>query len=262
MKVFILIWCKNPANANNSLLTFRTLRTGFPSSEVVVYDNASIIGEQTKRLCQEVGAQYFRFEKEIRHHAYLKLILLNEPNAILVDPDIIFWEQVEHWDFSHYLIAGRLIPNFYDHYTRCHTVSRLHSSLMWLPDLKQLRSHFTIKTARYFDPITHQTAIVGSEWVFWDTLAGLYHLFKEQSYCFGERELNAYDHLFCGTHLDLVIDDIGADSIIAKGSRMAMENMASLKGYWRQQDEYLTANPSPFLDSLFESSIKHSILSK
>jgi hypothetical protein len=145
MKVFILIWCKNPANANNSLLTFRTLRTGFPSSEVVVYDNASIIGEQTKRLCQEVGAQYFRFEKEIRHHAYLKLILLNEPNAILVDPDIIFWEQVEHWDFSHYLIAGRLIPNFYDHYTRCHTVSRLHSSLMWLPDLKQLRSHFPEK---------------------------------------------------------------------------------------------------------------------
>ncbi|MDO8334326.1 MAG: hypothetical protein Q7T35_06625 [Nitrosomonas sp.] len=262
MKVFILIWCKNPANANNSLLTFRTLRTGFPSSEVVVYDNASIIGEQTQRLCQEVGAQYFRFEKEIRHHEYLKLILLNEPNAILVDPDIIFWEQVEHWDFSHYLIAGRLIPNFYDHYTRCHTVSRLHSSLMWLPDLKQLRSHFARKTARYFDPITHQTAIVGSEWVFWDTLAGLYHLFKEQSYCFSERELNAYDHLFCGTHLDLVIDDIGADSIIAKGSRMAMENMASLKGYWRQQDEYLTANPSPFLDSLFESSKKHSILSK
>ncbi|WP_292994097.1 hypothetical protein [Nitrosomonas sp.] len=252
MKVFILIWCNNLANANNSLLTFRTLRTGFPTAEVVVYDNASIIGDQVQRLCQETGAKYCRLNKEIRHHEYLKSILLNEPSAILVDPDIIFWEQVEHWDFSNYLIAGRLIPNFYDNYTRCHTVSRIHSSLMWLPDLKQLRARFADKTARYFDPITHQTAIVGSEWVFWDTLAGLYHLFKDQSHCFNDHELNAYDHLFCGTHLDLVINDIGADSIIAKGSRMAMADVASLKGYWRQQDEYFAANPSPFLDNLYE----------
>ncbi len=72
MKVFILIWCNNLANANNALLTFRTLRTGFPTAEVVVYDNASIIGDQVQRLCQEVNAKYIRFDKEIRHHEYLK----------------------------------------------------------------------------------------------------------------------------------------------------------------------------------------------
>ena len=255
MKVFILVWCKNPANAENSLLTFRTLRTGFPTAEVVVFDNCSIIGDAVRQHCRKVEAKYIRLNREIRHHDYLRSILLKEAQAVLVDPDIIFWENLEHWDFSVFLMAGRLIPNFYDKYTRCHTVSRLHTSLLWLPDLEKMREIFAKRAPRYFDPVMHQTALVGSEWVFWDTLAGLYHMFKDRAYGFGEQELNAYDHLFCGTHLDQVINAIGSDSIIAQGAHLARTDIQSLKGYWRQQDQYFAASPSRFLDRLFNQGI-------
>lgn len=250
MKAFLLVWCRNPANARSSLLTFQTLRTGFPTAEIVVIDNASVIGDQVREHCRRVGASYHRLDREIGHHQYLQRLVHGESSAVLVDPDLVFWQSVEHWDFSGHLVAGRLIPHFQDSFTRCHTVSRLHSSLMWLPDLERLRALFRQRAARFFDPIGHKVVQIGAHWVFWDVMAGLYHLFKAESHAFGDAELDAYDHLFCGTHLDQVIDDLGAESVIARGSRMALEDLASIKGYWRQQQAYFLQRPSPFLDGL------------
>jgi len=249
LKVFVLVWCKNKANAETSLLTFKTIRTGFPSAEIVIVDNASILGSEVQQI--DVGAQHIRLNREVSHAEYLGWILMNEDNAVIVDPDIVFWEKVEDWDFSEYLMAGRLLPHFYDKYSKSHTVSRLHTSFLWFPDLVELRKLYKEKAPYLLNPIAESMVAMGSKFVRWDTMASLYHMFKDRAYCFSDKELDSYDHLFCGTHVDMIYDlGFGKDTPLEEGHNLKGD---SLKGHWRKQEEYLQDHKSDFLDKMWSS---------
>ena len=250
IKVIIVVWCQHPTDVDASLLTFRTLRTGFPTAAVTVIDNASIIADQVKECCRQNECEYIRRDLDLPHEQLLLEILRHEKAAVIVDPDIVFWENMERLDFSGYLMAGRRIPAHICELTGCHVVERLHTSLLWLPDIQRIGQEFRHRAPQYDTSWRVFAAIIGGRWVRWEPLAGLYHFFRDRAYCFGERELNAYDHMFYGTHLSRVAPCFAPDSIYTEGPRIARENIQAFRGYWRRQDAYFARRHSPFAEQL------------
>jgi hypothetical protein len=60
IKAFMAAWCEKPSDAANALLTFQTLRIGFPTAAITVIDNATSIAEQVKACCRRNDCEYIR----------------------------------------------------------------------------------------------------------------------------------------------------------------------------------------------------------
>ena len=208
-----------------------------------MYDNASPIelSVKIKNLAEEKNCYFTRLEKEIPHYHYLEYCIANnntnEP-IIFLDPDICFWKNCENWKFNG-LLAGRLIPEFYDDFSKCITHARIHTSFLWIPNTNKLLEEINNidkfkhqKTSLHFNEFMY---FIKNKWFRFDTAAMLYSLFKNQIICFGKNELNAYDHLFYGTHLNMVKNTL---SQLTKTHEQVKKNYKSIKGVWKKQDEY------------------------
>src|SRR5690349_7960271 len=133
--VHILTWCRWLEKLHGTTLIFRTLRVGFPNAHIRVVDNASRpdVRPTIQRLAEDCGAEHVQLEQEVRHHAFLADTLQAQAagTAIFLDPDLCFWEEVEHWNFDA-LMAGRLLPKYNCEYTGCVSHPRLHTSFLWI----------------------------------------------------------------------------------------------------------------------------------
>ena len=117
------------------------------------------------------------------------------------NPDVIFWESVEDWNFGDAVSAGRLIPQqkegVYD------VLPRLHPSLFWVPDVERLRKAWAARCALGGDAMGCLLERNGDRVLLHDTLEPLYAGLREQCVAFGEQQLDCYDHLFHGSHLPI-----------------------------------------------------------
>jgi hypothetical protein len=246
-QVLILTYCREPSLlAAGTLLVFRTLRTGFPTAEVTVIDNASLpeVRPAIRKAAEASGCAYVQRDPEIRHEDYLREVIAGSDGdgpVVLLDPDVIFWEECEQWRFDR-LLAGRMLPEFLDEFTGCRTLPRLHTSFLWIRDLAVLRERVSALVARYFDfdPFPPRMFAVDGEWYRGDTLAFLCGALPDDVQAFGEHELDAYDHLFCGSHLDLVLPYVPKETqtFLKWAHAEALSDPARLRGLWRRQDEY------------------------
>lgn len=245
-QVYILTWCNEVENLYGTTLTFKTLRVGFPSARVHVVDNASLSDCRPliRQGAQECGAEFVQMEQGIAHHDFVERVLNTQPEgtAIFVDPDVCFWENVEGWKFDA-LMAGRRLPKFACELTGCVTHPRLHTSFLWIPNVCVLRDAILTLRGRLFEfqPFRPVMFRLDGVWQRFDTGASLFSGLPEEMHCFTDRELEAYDHLFCGTHLGRVAPALQpeyADQFKAMHKEV-QTNPGALKGAWRIQEDYL-----------------------
>jgi hypothetical protein len=243
--VYILTWCNCLENLYGTTLVFKTLRIGFPTATIHIVDNASlpIVRSYLQQHAQDCGAEFTQLTQAVAHHDFIEQILKQQAvgTAIFVDPDICFWESIEAWDFSS-LMAGRLLPQYECEYTGCLTHARLHTSLLWIPDVKALLQAIATLQAQFFEyqPFRPIMFKLDNRWQRIDTTGMLYASLPHQMYPFTEHQLNAYDHLFCGTHFRRVISNIRPDyALLFERMHQSVQfDYRVLKGAWRLQEDY------------------------
>ena len=245
-KVYIITYCRDLDLLYGSTLVFDTLRIGFPESEVVVIDNASLPEARAviRKAAHEAGALFEQVPTERKHHELLREIVRTaEVPFAIVDPDVIFWSRFDQLSSS--LIEGRLIPTFRDPYTQCLTHERLHTSLLKIPDPHALRSAMD-PCGRYFefDPIAPAMVHRNGVWERFDTMGGIYSVLKASCRAFTEADLDHYDHLFCGSHADRIAEALGdaAGAFSAMHQAARSNDLSSVKGVWREQQRFFEAH--------------------
>lgn len=244
-RVYILTFCDRLDQLYGNLLVFKTLRTGFPTAEVHVIDNASIL--QARQIIRQhsdtCGAKFIQLQKRIRHDSYFETALLKDApdTVIFVDPDICFWESVEDWHFD-VLMAGRAIPAIACEQSGCITRPRLHTSFLWVPNVPSFVATVRALCDRYWDFLPFRPIMFSEhgQWHRFDTGGQLYAAIEDRTYAFQEKELNSYDHLFCGTH------SWKASSTLSGDNKANFDELHSavradyraLRGAWRKQEKY------------------------
>lgn len=238
MNVVIQTYCEHPALAYGALMVFKTLRVGFPTAKILVIDNGSHpdVLPQIEKAALDVGCL---FTPAPRQHFldFYRWVLFEQTtmnSVVLLDPDVVFWNNVEHWKFDG-LMAGRRIPDLYNYGVT--SLSRLHPSHLWVPNVAKLRQALTNTHANGFDPLRQFSAPANGKMYFWDTGAGLYQALADKCESFTEKQLDCYDHLFYGSHLPVIQPALNDENVTYTAHQAAAANdLASLKGIWRKQD--------------------------
>ena len=226
--IIILTYCEHPSLEYGALMVFDTLRVGFPTFDVVVIDNGSHqeVVPKIAQAAKKVGARFMPTERHdfVDHYRWVLCEQQQIDSVILLDPDVVFWENIEHWSFNG-LIAGRLIPDLPK--GNLTSVARIHPSLVWVPSVKKLRD------------VGATVEICQKGNYFYDTLATIYQKHADKCDVFTEKHLDCYDHLFYGSHFPAVepcLSDGGLTYSAHKNA--ACGDLLSLKGIWRQQEEH------------------------
>lgn len=82
-RVVVLTFCFNPENLYGSLLSFKTLRVGFPDADVLVVDNAShpAVRASIRDAALAVGAQFRQCDRQVPHHLFIRQTLEAEASS-------------------------------------------------------------------------------------------------------------------------------------------------------------------------------------
>jgi hypothetical protein len=250
-RVYVLTYCKDIQQLYGAMLVFDTIRVGFPTAEIIVVDNNSIPDAviEIEKAADKVNAKFIKLEKEVFHHEYLRFILNSENDEAqiyIIDPDVIFWENVETFT-TNKLMAGRLIPEFFDAYTNVLTKARIHTSFLHIPSVSLLRDQINIMENEYrADLIKYITLKTNDEWLMWDTFAQVFECLHSDIEVFTEEKNECFEHIFCGSHLNLLAKRHN-NPRLHEIHRLSVENPQELKGIWKEQHEF-------FLSTMTEGS--------
>ena len=246
--VHVLTHCPHEVLAYGSLLVFPTLRTGFPTARIEVVDNGSCpeMVPRIRAAAEAAGATFearplVHYSEHWRHNLFERDWDEGDAPVVFVDPDVVFWENCEAFDFGDALMAGRLIPEIPGSLNRVQA-ARLHPSMLWVPSMKRLRYEFgrrlPSEAAGRWNCIGPAREQDGGIARMYDTLAPLYRALQDDCSAFDAVHLDAYDHLFLGSHLPVVSRGQDPDSLLTDAHRAAAQgDVASLRGLWRRQDE-------------------------
>lgn len=233
MKVHILVNHFNGESEEVATLVLKTIRVGFPTFEIVVWNNSSLT----------LHNQECRHSQFQTHYDWINMLLKTSQSPFVIcDTDVIFYESME-LDFmenANETMFGRLIPTFIDHISQAVSLSRLHPSLLLLNPVaieklvaiereKSWSSSISLllTEAFYFNSGEHR--------VFSDCMASLSSLCKYKK-PFTYHQLNKYFHLFCGTYAVKHSDKL---NIGLKDVHLAVCNNPELgRGAWREQEIY------------------------
>ena len=254
--VHVLTHCAHEVLAYGTLLVFPTLRTGFPTARIEVVDNGSCpeMVPRIRAAAEAAGASFearplVHYSEHWRHNLFARDWGEGNAPVVFVDPDVVFWESCEGWDFGDALMAGRLIPELPRSLNGLHA-ARLHPSLLWVPSMKHLRSEFARRlpseAAGRWNCIGPASEQDGDIVRTYDTLAPLYRALQDACTAFDAVHLDAYDHLFLGSHLPAAVMGSPSDVLIESHRAAAQGDVASLRGLWRRQnDTFLSGTPLP-----------------
>lgn len=116
MIVHALTYCPHPISAYGNLLVFDSIRKGFPTAQIEVWDNESCleVREAIQAAASRAGADFHPMRR-VHYTDHLRWVLLEREHPkgvplVLCDPDVAFWDTVQDWDFGDRLMAGRLMP--------------------------------------------------------------------------------------------------------------------------------------------------------
>jgi len=252
MKVFILLTCRKPELLPYTALVFHSLRTGFPTADVVLRSNAlpAYALGQIEKLAKDADCQWEDENSETIHHRWIETLVNREAEPFWIcDTDIIFYEPVEGWQFDTAL-AGWRIPEWQDDFSGSITRARLHGSLLYMDPVK-IKAQWAERTkpcpetpfTPLVNPFNPMVQPIGGRLYFHDTCSVLYHAIGGMA--FTDRQKDAFFHFNFGTIADLVMPRLGA----AVGMDMAVVREAILadpikgRGMWRAQEEYYAALP-------------------
>lgn len=243
MNLHLLCTVLNPSRLQSQLLWAKTIRRGFPSASIHVYEN----GSSYKPIWEAsylVGASYYKIPL-CSHGEWIESLLSSEREPFWIcDADVVFFDKVEHWfSGSSELFAGRYEPEFWEDWTKSIHMSRLHPSLMWF-NAPLLRAAIRKWPGQpeFFQTVKHN--LIQWNWVpeygqlkFYDTCAGLYHALGGTE--FTEEQNKTFEHLFCGSYADLISKQ--HPNLDAK-HRAVFENPELARGMWQEQQKWYAQN--------------------
>lgn len=243
MKVFILATCRREDLIPFTMLVFKTFRNGFPTAELDVYSNGTVMcGQPLKDVVEAIGGRLF-ISEETTHHAWIRMLLQKQKEPFWIcDTDMVFYRSVEDWKFEGPL-AGYRIPEFYDEFTKATTRARLHTSLLYVDPVRvmELVNAYALKhplteynpPANLVDPLYMP---LDGRTIFYDTLAMLYHAIGGTE--FNPQQKDSYFHFHFGTFSDMVLPVLQDNIYLMAARDSVLANPQLGLGMWRAQDEY------------------------
>ena len=257
VQVFVLTYCRKIELLYGSELIFRTLRVGFPDARISIVDNASLPEARSRiaALARENDCEFREIEEpSVRHDRFLEGTLASVAETcdgplVFLDPDLCLWENCEDLEFAG-LIAGKVVAAHEDPAMQCVVMQRLHTSFLWIPDPCRLQDEIgRIRTTHFdFHPFLPFSVKLGDAWIRYDTGASLFAALGERASGFEERHLDRYDHIFCGSHIDMHEPswDDEMRGLMLRVHRSAREgNLESLRGIWREQHRVFKQSAGP-----------------
>jgi hypothetical protein len=239
--VYVITYCRSMDLFYGTSLFLETIRVGFPKSNILIIDNGSIPEAvlHLKNLASKCNAKFNPISERPHWLLIQNMVMTAKRPFAIVDPDVIFWEKMDDLDA---IVSGRLIPNFIDPFSECITKERLHTSLLKFSDPQHLQSltHSVRKTKFEWQPFQPTMIEVNGKWIRYDTAAVLYSSIKPLSKPFSKKELDSYDHLFCGSHLDQVLPKMGpfGEVFLEFHNQASKGNLSALKGIWKIQEKF------------------------
>jgi hypothetical protein len=242
MKVILCTNVQNAAAFKPATLTFKTIRTGFPTWPIEVFDNGSQeFFTPIADLADSIDARFFPLRERIPYHDFIaREVRCNIQGIVFVDTDIIFYGSLEHL-ITNGPLAGRVLPWFYNDYVEAYQVPTIETAVLWIPDPPSLQ--LAIEKANFdpvlcpFDPWTPRIGYLPDKTpIFWDVGANLYnHL---GGYAFPETVVSQYAHIRCGSILDKVVPRMRVGEKLLSLHRQAQEDPKSLRDLWLRQKRY------------------------
>lgn len=238
MNVHILA-TRRPGQERFSTLVFETIRVGFPTANIVIHNN----GEAGISFTDPKDPVEVHNIKRTIHHEWIEHLLLEEKEPFWIcDTDVIFYSKVEDWEF-HTALAGALIPEFSDEFTKCVTRSRLHTSLMRIDPVLYKDAKTAWRTQHPvtdFNPpinLVHPVMVPQDcRTFFYDTMALAYHAMHGTA--FTPEQKNAYFHFHFGTLGDVVLPHLANGESMKKLRDLILANPEMGRGMWREQEHY------------------------
>ncbi len=212
INVHILATHLTGASLGGTLLTFKTLRIGFPKANVTVWGNG--LSAQSDRIIHAaarcVDCAYIA-SPATSHDKWCAFLLESSKEPFwLADTDLVFHRSVEDFASDKDYLVGRFESPFLEPWSKTQKVARLHTSLLWInPSLvNELVRRWMWKWHPNGFPFAPQIELVRQHYLpqgenraplFYDTMAGLYQAIGGRS--FTEEQNEAFDHLHCGTYV-------------------------------------------------------------
>lgn len=228
-RVFILTHCRSEETLASATLVFKTLRVGFPSADVTALINAEC-GVRSAEVARKIGAAAAAAKCQPVDYAknagsdgpFIEFMVKTEQRPFWVcHPDVVFFDEVEHWfnERDGIAFAGRLEPEFWCEWTCSLHSERIHPGLMYINPVR-LRERMRMWPGQhaFFNS-------VGYEWFKWhwvkqrgellrfnDVCAGLWQAVGEyHGTVFDEQQNAAFEHLHCGSYIDLIAPAMGPE---------------------------------------------------
>jgi len=238
MKVHIIVTCFNPALLDSALLVFKTIRTGFPTAEIVVYGN-----DLSRNTLSHMPFPVLTISERISHDSWVERLIHTQHEPFwIVDTDVVFFDSVEH--FTAPMFGGRFEPEFKDEWTRSTHVACLHPSLMYFNPVEIRCGLFQWRLEhipKYFpnmisNLIRQQITVRNGETIFHDTCSGLYHAFGGTAF---DEDMNGrFEHLHCGCVSDVLSKEVDSLKDLHNVHRMVCQQPELARGLMDKQMAY------------------------
>ena len=235
-RVFCLVTCLEINLFESCTLNFSTIRTAFPTCEITIHVNGnSLWKDRIVKKALDHGLDCIVLDKTFFHADYLHEIVTTNANpllyspkpTIIVDADIIFWENCEFEVAEPW--SGMWIPVYQNEWAGLPSVERIHPSFLIIPDcallLNLIKSAYPMHGAKFgdycgFRPFHPVTTFFEGSGLFYDTCANLHHLIPGLP--FTDSQLNAYSHLNSASFYSTVLERF-SDPTVKENFRNAHE---------------------------------------
>lgn len=241
--VHIFATCKNSNLLRATLLIFKTLRIGFPTSEVMIHiGNDSLYKNEIAYEAFHSGCSC-TVSTDTIHYEWIEWLLETQKEPfIILDTDLVFHKSCEWFEYpTHIPISGRFIPTFKNEFAKSIDKARLHTSFLYF-NPNDIYNRLNIVLQGYpiteFLPIAstvYPQIILYSPSTFFDTCAILYGTVG--GLAFTEDQLDCYDHIQSGTLVDLVAPYL-KDIDLKKSHEAIYRDLSLIKGQWKIQEAY------------------------
>jgi len=212
MNVHVLV----TGNTRMSTLVFDTIRVGFPTFDIYVWDNNTGRPLNAVKEMPPFIGHYRHYEKQISHWDWIRHRVNDEKEPFIIcDTDMIFFESVEEDIIkspeAH--VAGELQQFFYDPVLYCVHVPRFHTALMRINPKGLLELEQGVNKDIPSGAVL-PVDLIKPQWMLGPQIVTLYADTMTLAsaflpcYTFSEEILKKYIHLYCGTWIEQIKDKV------------------------------------------------------